>query len=601
MAGDPTDDDDQTAKLRLAAAVFTNTQEGIVVTDAKGRVVAVNPAFSAMTGYALEELQGQTMRALQSGQQGAEFYREMWRKIQAAGHWQGEIWNRRKNGEIYPALLTISSVRAPSGEVVNYVGSSADLSRVKKSELELDHLAHHDLLTNLPNRRLLSLRLEQAIARTRTTGQGGAVVFFDLDGFKTVNDSLGHAAGDELLIEVAQRLRGALRSCDTLARFGGDEFVVLLENMPAATASSAVERLVDKLSDPFQTSQGMEIFVRASAGISLFPHDSVTESELIQHADAALYQAKMSGKATYRFYSAQLTENANTRLAFEARIRRALAREEFVLHYQPIVSLTDGSVLGVEALIRWNDPDRGLVAPNDFIPLAEETGLIIPLGEWVMRTACHQLKLWHAQGVDIKYVALNVTACQLQRSDFVGCLADVLQETGLPGRHLELEITEGALMGHDAITLGKLAALRSLGVRLAIDDFGTGFSSLAYLKRLPIDKLKIDRGFVVDIPEDTAGMEITAAIIGLARNLKLAVVAEGIDCARQLDFLLERGCTMGQGFLFSVPVAPEAIPELVARARHTPAGITPPGSSKRNPPPLCAARPLDPRDSSPTP
>jgi diguanylate cyclase (GGDEF)-like protein len=426
-------------------------------------------------------------------------------------------------------------------------------------------------------------------------------VFFDLDGFKTVNDSLGHAAGDELLIEVAQRLRGALRSCDTLARFGGDEFVVLLENMPAATASSAVERLVDKLSDPFQTSQGMEIFVRASAGISLFPHDSVTESELIQHADAALYQAKMSGKATYRFYSAQLTENANTRLAFEARIRRALAREEFVLHYQPIVSLTDGSVLGVEALIRWNDPDRGLVAPNDFIPLAEETGLIIPLGEWVMRTACHQLKLWHAQGVDIKYVALNVTACQLQRSDFVGCLADVLQETGLPGRHLELEITEGALMGHDAITLGKLAALRSLGVRLAIDDFGTGFSSLAYLKRLPIDKLKIDRGFVVDIPEDTAGMEITAAIIGLARNLKLDVVAEGIDCARQLDFLLERGCTMGQGFLFSVPVAPEAIPELVARARHTPAGITPPGSSKRNPPPLCAARPLDPRDSSPTP
>jgi diguanylate cyclase (GGDEF)-like protein/PAS domain S-box-containing protein len=562
MAGELTGNEDQEAKLRLAAAVFTHTQEGVVITDAEGRVVAMNPAFSAMTGYRLDEMQGQTMRRLQSGRQDPDFYREMWCRIRSEGYWQGEIWNRRKSGELYPALLTISAVRDERGTITNYVGSTTDLSRIKKSELQLDHLAHHDPLTDLPNRRLLDLRLEQAILRNRRSNRAGAVLFLDLDGFKTVNDSLGHSVGDELLIHVAERIRRNIRVTDTLARFGGDEFVLLLENLPIASVAPIVERILGRISQPFRLSQGQEIFIRASAGISLFPNDSTNASELMQHADAALHDAKSSGKATYRFYSAELTQLASARLAFEARMRRALAREEFVLHYQPVVSLTDGSITGVEALIRWNDPENGLLAPSEFIPLAEETGLIIPMGGWALRSACQQMRSWRAQGIPLNYVAVNVSACQLQHPDFIQDVAELLDETGLPGQLLELEITEGTLMAHDNSTLDKLASLKALGVRLAIDDFGTGYSSLAYLKRLPIDKLKIDRSFVADIPNDSACMEITAAIIGLGHNLHLEVVAEGIDSASQLEFLLKRGCTTGQGYFFSPPVPPCALPAL---------------------------------------
>jgi EAL domain-containing protein (putative c-di-GMP-specific phosphodiesterase class I) len=338
--------------------------------------------------------------------------------------------------------------------------------------------------------------------------------------------------------------------------------VLLLENLPVAAVAPIVGRILGRLAQPFRLAQGQEIFVRASAGISLFPSDSTNASELIQHADAALHAAKSSGKATYRFYSTQLTQAASARLAFDARMRRALAREEFILHYQPIVSLTDSRFTGVEALVRWNDPENGLLMPSEFIPLAEETGLIIPMGDWVLRSACQQMRAWQSEGVDLNYVAVNVSACQMQHPEFIQGIAELLEETGLPGPRLELEITEGTLMAHDNSTLGKLASLKSLGVRLAIDDFGTGYSSLAYLKRLPIDKLKVDRSFVVDIPNDPACMEITAAIIGLGHNLHLEVVAEGIDSASQLEFLLTRGCTTGQGYLFSPPVPPPALAAL---------------------------------------
>jgi diguanylate cyclase (GGDEF)-like protein/PAS domain S-box-containing protein len=568
MADDLIEGEDPDIKLRLAAAVFTNTQEGVVITDAEGRVVAINPAFSTMTGYTLDEMRGQTMRSLQSGRQGPGFYQDMWREIRNNGYWQGEIWNRRKNGEMYPALLTISSVRDERGKITNYVGSSTDLSRIKKSELQLERLTHYDQLTDLPNRHLLTLRLERAIVRTRTSSRTGAVIFLDLDGFKNVNDSLGHSFGDELLIHVARRIRHSVRGTDTLARFGGDEFVLLLENLPVAKVAPIVERILGRLAEPFRLSQGQEIFIRASAGIGLFPGDGTNASELIQHADAALYHAKSGGKATYRFYSAQLTQSANTRLSFEARMRRALACEELVLHYQPIVSLADSRIIGVEALVRWNDPEKGLLAPSEFVPLAEETGLIVPMGEWVLRTACHQMQLWRTQGISLDHIAVNISARQLQRPDFVRAISELLTDSDLPGDCLELEITEGALIGPDRATLSKLASLKALGIRIAIDDFGTGYSSLAYLKQLPIDKLKIDRSFVVDIPNDPACMEIASAIIGLARSLHLEVVAEGVDNPGQLEFLLKRGCATGQGYLFSTPVPGCALPAL-SRALRT--------------------------------
>lgn len=553
---------DQDVKLRLAAAVFTNTQEAIVITDAQGRVIATNPAFSTVTGYSATEIFGNTMRLIQSGQHDQAFYVEMWRKITDDGYWQGEVWNRRKNGEIYPTLLTISSVRDQNGKITNYVGSSTDLTRIRQSELKLNHLAHHDPLTELPNRRLLNSRLEQSISRAVRAGHTGAVLFLDLDRFKIVNDSLGHAAGDELLTQVAQRLKGALRATDMLARFGGDEFVLLLESTSAQAVVPAVERIISNLSEPFRLASGEEICVGVSVGISLFPDDGTSASELIQHADAALYQAKNGGKGTYRFYSTQLTQLASTCLAFEPQMRRALVRDEFVLHYQPLVSLADRGVIGVEALIRWNDPRRGLVSPAEFIPLAEETGLIVEMGDWVLRTACRQMRSWLDQGLCLDHLAVNISARQLQRPDFVDRVAALLCETRLPASKLELELTEGTVMAQDGASLEKLASLKSLGVRLAIDDFGTGYSSLAYLKRLPIDKLKIDRTFLADIPNDAAGTEIAAAIIALARTLRLEVLAEGVENASQAEFLVRRGCAMGQGHLFSRPVPKEVVPGL---------------------------------------
>lgn len=547
---------------RLAAALFAHTQEAIIVTDAEGRTVALNPAFTAVTGYSLGAMLGQTMRKLQSGRHGREFYRSMWSQIRADGYWQGEIWNRRKNGEIYPALLTISSVRNDNGEIVNFVGSSADLSRIKKVEIALDHLAHHDPLTELPNRRLLGQKLEQAIRRAERSKQTGAVLFLDIDGFKNVNDSLGHMAGDELLVQVAKRLSAALDGADMLARFGGDEFVVLMDNIAEVALTSRVEEVLGRLCQPFPLSQAQEVFVRASAGISLFPIDGRSANELLRNADAALYQAKSSGKATYRFFSSELAWQASARLVFESDMRRALARDELVLRYQPIVSLMDQRIIGVEALIRWNHPERGWIAPADFIGLAEETGLIVPMGEWVLHRACSQLKSWLGEGIDLKYIAVNITPRQLLHSQFVTNIGKLLAETGLAGEQLELEITEGAIVGHDSTTLETLASLKALGVRLAIDDFGTGYSCLAYLKRLPIDKLKIDQSFVADLPNDRAGMKITAAIISMARSLGLEVVAEGVERVPQCQFLLKRGCAMGQGFLFSDAVAVEGFPAL---------------------------------------
>jgi diguanylate cyclase (GGDEF)-like protein/PAS domain S-box-containing protein len=559
--------------VNLASAVFNSTQEAIVVTDTKGVIIAVNPAFSVITGYAAAEVVGKNMRTLQSGRQCRAFYREIWNRVTATGYWQGEIWNRRKSGDVYPALLTISSVRNTSGRTTHYVGTSTDLSRIKKSELELDHFAHHDELTGLPNRRLLGLKLDKAVAGAMQDGTTGAVVFVDLDRFKLVNDSLGHGAGDELLLLATQRLKATLRADDFLARFGGDEFIVLLERTSRQGASQVASNLIRQLSEPFFLSTGEEIYIGASVGICLFPEDSTSAGQLLQHADAALYQAKASGKSICKFYSSDLTARANTRLSLESLLRRALSRNEFVLHYQPLVRLADRRIVGFEALVRWQDPDRGMIPPSEFLPVAEETGLVVPIGQWVLRSACTQMRAWLKAGYELSSMAVNISARQFNRPDFAQSVSEALRQAGLEASYLELEITEGTLMANDVATVATLNALKAVGVRLAVDDFGTGYSSLAYLKKLPVNKLKIDRSFVTDIGSDPASAAIVSAIISLARCLGLEVLAEGIQNEQQRNALLAAGCTEGQGYLFARPVPSAAVASLDGLAASLPPSV----------------------------
>ncbi|GAB2177742.1 bifunctional diguanylate cyclase/phosphodiesterase [Dongia sp. agr-C8] len=551
---------------RQAAAVFSSTQEGVVVTDAAGTILNVNPAVCEITGYEEAELCGSNMRILQSGRHDAAFYKELWQAVATAGFWQGEIWNRRKGGEIYPELLTISTVRNEAGEVVNYVGTFSDITNIKRSQEELHKLAHHDPLTGLPNRLLLHSRLEHALERSRRHGEIGAVLFLDLDRFKNVNDSLGHPAGDELLIHVAQRLRARLRDSDTLARLGGDEFVVVLEGVGTPERAAAVaQTLIERLAESFELDGGHVVYIGTSIGISLFPADATVASKLIQEADTALYEAKEHGKGTYRFYRSALTEAANARLALEAKLRRGLEREEMVVYYQPLVAIEGRRLIGAEALLRWQDPDAGLVPPDRFIPLAEETGLIVPLGDWVLRAACRQLKAWRDAGVAIEVIAVNLSPRQFLLPDIAERVGAVLLETGLPPHCLEVEITEGALMERPESTLEKLSALKALGIRLAIDDFGTGYSSLAYLKQFPIDKLKVDKSFVTDIPNNPADIAITTAIIGLAKHLDLEVLAEGVETPEQFAFLDQKGCDTVQGFLFSRPLPAQDLFQTLGR------------------------------------
>ncbi|PPE74610.1 bifunctional diguanylate cyclase/phosphodiesterase [Solimonas fluminis] len=550
----------QELQLRQAATVFTGTHEGVVITDPEGQILAVNPAFCAITGYGEPELIGQNMRLLKSGRQDAAFYAKVWDAIRSQGFWQGEMWNRRKNGEIFPEWQTISAVHDAAGKLVNYVGSFSDISRIKQSEAQLEHLAHHDALTGLPNRLVLRSKLDEALVRGRRSGHSGALLMMDLDRFKNVNDSLGHAAGDELLTFAAQRLRAALRESDLLVRQGGDEFVVLLEGLGQAEDAARVARsLIECIGQPFLLSGGHQAYVGLSIGISLFPADGDSAGDVIKHADSALYEAKAAGRGTYRFYNASLTQVAASRLELEARLRRALEREEFTLHYQPLVNLANGRLRGVEALVRWQDGEGRTVPPGEFIPLAEDTGLIVPLGEWVLRQACTQVARWRSEGFELGTLAVNLSPRQLGLPDIDDRVRAILAETGLPPQVLELEITEGALAGDTAHVQDKVSRLKALGLRIAIDDFGTGYSSLVYLKRFPVDKLKIDRAFVRDVPEDATDAEIISAIIALGTILQLEVLAEGVEKPSQLQFLLQHGCNSGQGFLFSRPVPPDQI------------------------------------------
>lgn len=541
--------------LRMASTVFENTREGIMVTDSRSRILSVNPAFSEITQYEASEVIGKTPKLLESGRHGTQFFQAMWQSLETEGYWQSEIWNRRKNGDIYPQLLSISVIRDRHGEIMNYVGIFADITQIKASEARLEFLAHHDPLTSLPNRLRLLSNLDHAIQVAQREHRQIALLMLDLDRFKDVNDTFGHLAGDELLQHTAKRLTRRLRGADTVARLGGDEFTILLEDInDQADCGKVADSIIKALEAPCKLSNNIEVRIGVSIGISIYPDHGSNALELLQHADAALYQAKSSGKGCYRYFSEHLTKAARDRFSIEARLRQAIIQQQLTLYYQPKIDTATGQITGAEALIRWIDPVEGLIPPVQFISVAEETGLINIIGEWVLREACRQGKAWIDQGLPPLSISVNISANQLHHGDLYENIRAILDETGFPPASLELELTESILMQREKEVLDTLNQIRAAGVILGIDDFGTGYSSLAYLKSFPLDVLKIDRSFVRDIERDQDDRAITATIISMAHNLEMKVVAEGVETPDQLAFLQAHHCDIFQGYLASRPI-----------------------------------------------
>ncbi|MEO4013582.1 phosphodiesterase DibA [Pseudomonas rossensis] len=541
-------------RLRQAAAVFDCTREGVLVTDNKGLIVHVNRAFMAITGYQSEEVLGQRPSLFKSGHHPPAFYQAMFATLTSTGEWSGEIWNRRKSGEIYPQWQTIRVIDDERGRRSHYVAVFSDISAIKHSEHELTYLAHYDPLTDLPNRLLFTDRTEQALASAQIHKRGCALLMIDLDHFKMINDSLGHSIGDQLLKGVAVRLKAMVGPGITLARLGGDEFAVLAESCPQMVHAAALaQRIIDGLKEPFQI-DGHQLFVNISVGISLFPGDALSAEQLLRNSDSALFKAKSAGRNGYALYTEELTAHAQQRVETAFELRRALEQQELRVYYQPVHDLKSSRLIGVEALVRWEHPQRGLVSPAEFIPIAERTGLIAEIDAWVMRQACEQMCRWQQAGVVLSFVAVNVSSRLFARRELFGKVAKVLHETGLDPACLELEVTESAVMDDPEVALEQMHRLRELGVRLAIDDFGTGYSSLLRLKRMPVQKLKIDQGFVAGLPWDEDDAAIVRVIIALAQSMGMQVHAEGIEQVEQAGFLLEHGCDLGQGYWFGRPV-----------------------------------------------
>ncbi|WP_025128555.1 phosphodiesterase DibA [Pseudomonas sp. PH1b] len=541
-------------RLRQAAAVFDCTREGVLVSDTQGQIVHVNRAFIEITGYQREEVLGRQPSLFKSGHHSADFYKAMFDSLQQTGEWSGEIWNRRKSGEIYPQWQTIRAIHDEQGELTHYVAVFSDISAIKDSQHELAHLAHHDPLTDLPNRLLFTDRAEQALASAQIHKRGCAMLMIDLDHFKMINDSLGHNVGDQLLKAVAERLGEMFGPGITLARLGGDEFAVLAESCPQLVQAAALaQRIIDGLKEPFPLGEH-QLVINASIGISLFPSDALSAQQLLRNADAALFKAKSAGRNGYALYTEELTAHAQQRVEIAFELRRALEQQELRVYYQPVHDLKSSRLIGVESLVRWEHPERGLVSPAEFIPIAERTGMIAEIDAWVMQQACRQMCQWQAEGVVLSFIAVNVSTRLFARSELYQQVAKVLHETGLDPAYLELEVTESAVMDDPEVALEQMHRLRELGIRLAIDDFGTGYSSLLRLKRLPVQKLKIDQGFVAGLPWDEDDAAISRVIIALAQSMGMQVHAEGIEQMEQARFLLEHGCDLGQGYWFGRPM-----------------------------------------------
>lgn len=544
--------------LRLAAEVFEQSAQGMMITDAEQRILTVNPAFTQMTGYAPEEAIGRTPRILQSGRHDAAFYRALWESIRDTGHWQGEIWDRRKTGEVYPKWLSVSAVRDGRGKLTHYIGIFTDITEQKAQATRIEQLAFYDPLTGLPNRALSADRLKQALAAAHRHGQRVALLFLDLDRFKEINDTQGHAAGDAVLMEVARRFQAVLRQEETLARIGGDEFVVIVEEAEQSAVAVIAERLRQALAEPL-AAKGHTYALGVSIGIALYPEDGATCEDLLKQADIAMYRAKTSGGG-YRFYRPEMSAGLAERMALARDLQRALRGEggELELYYQPQVDLQTRALVGAEALLRWRHPERGMLSPGVFIPIAEERSMMIDLGDWVLREACRQLKAWQAAGLNFPgRLAVNIAAQQIEDVGFAGKMLAIVRETGVAPAGLELELTESGLMRNVEQALGMMDALKAAGFALAIDDFGTGYSSLAYLKRFPADKLKIDMSFVRDMLKDRRDHATVETVIGMARSFGLKAIAEGVEEAGQADALLELGCDEAQGYCFGRPEPPD--------------------------------------------
>ena len=542
-------------RLRMAAAVFDSTLEGVLVTDRKGLIVHVNRAFMRITGYRQDEVIGQRPSKFKSGRHGPDFYKHIYATLSEKGEWSGEIWNRRKSGEIYPQWQTICAIRDDDGELSHYVAVFSDISAIKHSEQELAYLAHHDPLTDLPNRLLFTDRVQQALVAAQAKKRGCALLLLDLDHFQSINDGLGHTIGDQLLKLVGDRLGEVVVSGVTLARLGGDEFGVLAEHcQDLGQAGKLAQGIIDRMREPF-VFEGHRLFISVSAGISLFPSDALSAEQLLRNADSALYKAKSNGRACYALYTEELTAHAQQRVETAGELRRALEHDELRVYYQPVHDLVTGSQVGVEALVRWEHPQRGLVPPVEFIPIAERTGLIAEIDAWVLRNACRQMVRWQQEGRPLAFVAVNISSRLFGHRELYRQVADVLHDTGLSPALLELEVTESAVMEDPEVALEQLHRLRELGVALAIDDFGTGYSSLLRLKRMPVQKLKIDQGFVAGLPFDEDDVAIVRVIIALARSMGMQVHAEGIEQPEQASLLLQEQCQLGQGYWFGRPVA----------------------------------------------
>lgn len=548
---------------RLLGVAFHHSGEAIMITDHDNCIVTVNPAFTELTGYTQEEVVGKNPSMLSAGRTTREEYERMWAAISLKGYWQGEIWDRRKDGGVYPKWLSISVMRDESGEIRFHIAHFSDISAERAAEAKLHHMAHHDMLTGLSNRVSLKDRLEHALALARRESSRVALLFIDLDRFKSINDTLGHHVGDELLIAVSQRLRQCVRESDLVARLGGDEFVVMLPGLDQSPAAASVaEKIVASIGEPYLIG-AHTLYTTPSVGIAIYPEDGADGESLMRNADAAMYHAKSAGRNNFQFFDAKMNELAVERLSIEHALRHALSRDEFRLHFQPVIDIRTGRVSSIEALVRWQHPERGLLAPGFFIGVAEETGLIQAIGDWVLWAACRQLADFRAAGIADVRMAINISALQMRNGNLPVLAQGIMAAYSLQAGDLIFEITESIAMEQPKETERILDKLHAMGIQLALDDFGTGYSSLSYLKLFALDTLKLDRSFVEEIGVDADGQIICDATIGLAHSLRLRLVAEGVETQEQLDYLQARGCHYVQGYLFSRPLPADQILELI--------------------------------------